>query len=99
MANKVTINRETGLTLYAIIHRPADLYVWDTGDAQFEDPGTSFITCSLALLAALSLVKLNVLRGRNAYLAQEPRLRHIRNLTTGAQYPHQPLSEDRCQGR
>ena len=40
MANEIAVNRASGLTLYAILWRPADLYVYDTAHAAFEAPST-----------------------------------------------------------
>jgi len=40
MANELKITRETGLTLYFLVWRPVDLYVWDAGDTAFEAPST-----------------------------------------------------------
>jgi len=38
--NRIEVARESGLTLYAVVFRPGDLYVWDVGDSAFEAPGT-----------------------------------------------------------
>jgi hypothetical protein len=40
MANEIAINRASGLALYAIIWRAADVYVYNTTTAAFEAPGT-----------------------------------------------------------
>jgi len=39
MAEGIKVRGTTGLTLYAIVWRPADLYVWDADDEAFEAPG------------------------------------------------------------
>jgi len=40
MADEICIHRATGLTLYVLVWRLTDGYVWDAGDEAFEPPST-----------------------------------------------------------